>query len=502
MGSMTRWLDVEVGASDVELNTLPSNVALIDLHNDNEYKLLIGDLGKGLQGPELKVFKGAMQVSDLALPDLPLGVVGLYTSVNMPRSPPIIALLEPTNHNISSIEGIAANLTAIPSKILTAQSRQFLTLSADQQLEYLEQMPELPVKAPVEISCITTLRMCSVDRYAVSCLVVGTEDGEVVVLDPQTFTPLSQAKLCTVKKTPYQIVATGLYSVDYRLTVATREKTVCLLKREWSEGRVLFTTEEHIIAVEVVTADSSVVVICADHTMQSYSKKAGRHGAGAGAAPRRDAGGRRAGLGTRPAVRRHGAEGRSLRGSLMLKILKRTADFNAHAAGVDLAPSLPSGQKPWLIPKKSKLFLEQSFELSRLRLTAAKTLLEAHVTSDNSVGAGAMESMRLTAELSRLRLTAAKTLLEAHVTSDNSVGAGAMESMRLTAEEVFDDNINPDVFFRPVTGQAGDRSLVKILLLKEGRRSPVLAATVQMPPTDPMMLPFDKIQSEDNAWNN
>lgn len=52
---MTRWLDVEVGASDVELNTLPSNMALVDLHNDNEYKLLIGDLGKGLQGPELKV---------------------------------------------------------------------------------------------------------------------------------------------------------------------------------------------------------------------------------------------------------------------------------------------------------------------------------------------------------------------------------------------------------------------------------------------------------------
>lgn len=44
----------------------------------------------------------------------------------------------------------------------------------------------------------------------------------------------------------------------------------------------------------------------------------------------------------------------------MLKILKRTADFNAHAAGVDVVPSLPSGQKPWLIPKKSKLFLEQS----------------------------------------------------------------------------------------------------------------------------------------------
>ena len=44
----------------------------------------------------------------------------------------------------------------------------------------------------------------------------------------------------------------------------------------------------------------------------------------------------------------------------MLKILKRTADFSAHAAGVEMSPSLQAGQKPWIIPKKSKLFLEQS----------------------------------------------------------------------------------------------------------------------------------------------
>lgn len=43
----------------------------------------------------------------------------------------------------------------------------------------------------------------------------------------------------------------------------------------------------------------------------------------------------------------------------MLKILKRTADFNAHAAGIEPA-SNSIYNKPWHIPKKSKLFLEQS----------------------------------------------------------------------------------------------------------------------------------------------
>lgn len=62
-------------------------------------------------------------------------------------------------------------------------------------------------------------------------------------------------------------------------------------------------------------------------------------------------------------------------------------------------------------------------------------------------------------------------------------------------EEVFDDNISPDVLFRTVTGEGGQSALVKILLLKEGRISPALAATVLMPPTDPMMLPVDKMQA-------
>lgn len=55
MGSMTRWLDVEVGSDDVDLNTLPSNLALVDLHNDNDFKLLVGDFGRSDEGPKLRV---------------------------------------------------------------------------------------------------------------------------------------------------------------------------------------------------------------------------------------------------------------------------------------------------------------------------------------------------------------------------------------------------------------------------------------------------------------
>lgn len=52
---MSRWLDVEVGTDDIDLNTLPGNLALVDLQSDNEIKLLVGDIGRGEEGPKLKV---------------------------------------------------------------------------------------------------------------------------------------------------------------------------------------------------------------------------------------------------------------------------------------------------------------------------------------------------------------------------------------------------------------------------------------------------------------
>ncbi|XP_026329865.1 Bardet-Biedl syndrome 1 protein [Hyposmocoma kahamanoa] len=554
-----------------------------------------------------------MQISDVVLPDLPLGVAGLYTSES--RNSPILAvafnscvymyrnmkmfytyylpavefnesekeawkwLSDSLNHTPEGIVASVQSLKATSPNILSLQSRQFLAMSTDQQLEYLEHNKDLSFRKVPEIACITTLKMHSIDRYSISSLVIGSEDGEVIILDPQTFTSISQAKVCIVKKTPHQMIATGLYNVDYRITIATREKSVCLLKREWPEGRILFNTDDHIIAIEVIPTDNSVMVICADHTLASYSKKGKKHwslvlehrpvsmtlmpimhlgvtlvavGLASGHVDLYDAKSRRDGLFVRDiaSVMKFGQLGQeehvfiivTASGTLMLKILKRTAEFNAHAAGIELAAAA-NAQKPWLIPKKSKLFIEQSMrerehaitmhesfqhELNRLRLTAAKTLLEAHVKSDNFIGIGALEPVRLAAEVEGLGPVFRVTLIIENTSNDKAViglailfhvhtanykvsnpyikvpllAPGRKLKFPTRIEEVFEENINPDIFFRSVTGQGGERSMVKILLLKDGRDSPVLAATVQMPPTDPMMLPYDKMQATADFGNN
>lgn len=616
MGSLTRWLDVEVGSSEVDLNTLPCSLVLLDLHNDNDFKLIVGDLGRDEESPKLKVFKGTMLISDMVLPDLPLGVVGFYTSETTPHTVPVVAvafssciyiyrnmklfykyylpsidlsiseteiwtqLTDPLNHDLEKIKQITDKFNALPQKVLSLQTRNFLTLSMDERLEYLENNGGVPMKRVPEVVCISTLKMNSVNKHYVSCLIVGSEDGDIFILDPHTFTHLNEAKLCAVKKTPYRIVATGQYNVEYRITVATREKSVCVLKREWSEGRLLFSTEEHIVAIEVMVADNSIMVICADNTLAYYSKKGRKQWC--------------LNLEHRPvamtlvtvthlgvtltavalasghvylydgkicvdtlfikdvvSVIKFGQLGQEEHvlaivtscGNLMLKILKRTADFNAHAAGLDISSSAAISQKPWMIPKKSKLFLEQSMrerenaipmhvlfqqDLNRLRLMAAKTLLDVHVKSDNSVGIGSMENVRLSAEVEGLGPVFRVTLIIENKSTEKAViglsilfhvhtmyykvshpyikvpllSPGGKLHFPTKVEEVFDDNINPDVIFRPVTGEGTERTLVKVLLLKEGKKQPVLAATVQMPPTDPMMLPLDKIEAVSGYHNH
>ncbi|CAK1552617.1 unnamed protein product [Leptosia nina] len=255
MGGMSRWLDVEEGTNDVRLDTIPSNIGIADLNNDNEFKLLVGDMGNS-EEPKLKIFEGAMLISDINLPDVPLSVVSFYASETQPKPPPLVAvafnsridiyrnfkvfyrfqlpsikieeseieiwkqLKDPTNYNDTSVTRLCEELESL-SNDLCYQSKTFLLMTIEEKLSFLE-TAELPNEIPTEFVCLTTLKMSALDKMAVSCLVVGTEDGDIIVLDPHTFTQLLKANLNTVKSQPYQIVATGLYNTEYRITIATR----------------------------------------------------------------------------------------------------------------------------------------------------------------------------------------------------------------------------------------------------------------------------------------
>ncbi|VVC96200.1 unnamed protein product [Leptidea sinapis] len=509
MGSTSRWLDVEVGTNEIHLDSLPSNVVVADIHNDNEFKLVVGDFGKPNEGPKIKIFKGAMQMADMLLPDLPLGVVCFYASETSPKSAPLIAvafsscvyvyrnlklfykyylpsielnkseldvwkqLKDPVNNNEESIILLTKKLSSIPTDVLSRQSLSFLALPMDQKLEYLDTIDEDPKKLQPEISCVTTMKLSSNDKHAVSCLVIGSESGHV-------------------------------------------DKAVILLKHGSTEGRHLFSTEEHIVAIEVMTFDNSIMVICCDKTLSSYTKKGKKQWW--------------LSLEHRPvamclvpvlhlgvtltAVALSSGHVYLYDGKIKRDTVFVRAEFNGQAAGVDLGnPSV--GQKPWMIPKKSKLFLEQSMrerenatamyetfqhDLNKLRLKVASTLIEAHTRSDNTLAVGDLESIKLAAEtksvvgLSVLFHLTTSYKVDTPYIKVPLLSPGCKLRFRTKIEEIFSENMNPDILFRSVTGQGGEGSMIKILLLKAGKCRPVLAANVQMPPTDPLLVPYDKMQ--------
>ncbi|KAL4714061.1 hypothetical protein ACJJTC_008415 [Scirpophaga incertulas] len=162
--------------------------------------------------------------------------------------------------------------------------------------------------------------------------------------------------------------------------------------------------------------------------------------------------------------------------------------------------------------------MHQSFqrELNRIRLLAATTLRDAHLRAENSVGAGAMESIRLSAEVEGLG-----PVFVVRVEAHNCGSRPAMGLMIIfqahasyrparpcikmplippngklvfptKVEELFED-AGPEAVLRAVGGAGGARAPLRLVLAVGGRAPPVLAATVPMPPTDPIMLPFDNM---------
>ncbi|GBP84353.1 Bardet-Biedl syndrome 1 protein [Eumeta japonica] len=165
--------------------------------------------------------------------------------------------------------------------------------------------------------------------------------------------------------------------------------------------------------------------------------------------------------------------------------------------------------------------MHESFQmdLQKLRLTAAKTLLEAHEKSENTFGVGVLEPLRLSAEIEGLGPVFRVVLIVENTSTEKAVmdlailfhmpatnyrvsnpyikvpllAPGGKLKFPTKVEERFDDVINPDVLFRDITGDSGESSLLRMLLLKNDKI--VLAATARLPPTDPFMLPYDKIQA-------
>uniref|UniRef100_A0A8D2LGN2 BBSome complex member BBS1 n=1 Tax=Varanus komodoensis TaxID=61221 RepID=A0A8D2LGN2_VARKO len=324
---------------------------------------------------------------------------------------------------------------------LSVQSLRFLALDPPEMESFVNQHKVHPIKRQTVITCMATLKKNMVDEEAISCLVIGTENEEILILDPEAFTVLAKMSVPSV---PAFLDVMGQFDVEYRLSVACRNGCIYILRRD--SKRPKYCIELSAQAVGLVRVQKNIVVACSDETLQGYTQKGKKLWVvPLPAAPvtmrlleeklqsfqavlvalangevhmYRDKNLvnviKTQDIVTSICFGRYGREDNTLLmttkgGGLIIKILKRTATFDKGDAvvGAPVAQSIKLN-----VPKKTKLYVDQTLrerengvamhrvfqtDLNRIRIMAARAYVRALECSMTPVSESLQEPLKMNA---------------------------------------------------------------------------------------------------------
>lgn len=332
---------------------------------------------------------------------------------------------------------------------LTYRSGDFLSLPDEaQRLAYALAMVNQPLDRHVPITCLGVLNRSSAEEKAASSLVVGTEHAKLLFLNPHATHALFWVDLPAA---PTSLVCRGLLDVDYRVYAACRDGRIYVARKD-KPPAVAVSRASHI--VDFVVTDANIIVATMDGCITAFSHRGHSDYALHMASPVvcttvlrlekvqhveallvalangevRLYNGKEL-VSTIPAVEgnvvtamRFGSYGREdaalllgyRSGLLAVKMLHRQTTFSAGDTGTSLPP--PEQSIPLDIPAKTALFVQQTRRekdqatemhdalqraLCKLRLSAARTLVNALTDGQGAVMAGA-SGLRLDAALAGL----------------------------------------------------------------------------------------------------
>ncbi|XP_077482534.1 BBSome complex member BBS1 [Stigmatopora argus] len=417
---------------------------------------------------------------------------------------------------------------------LSARSLRFLSVDGDDLEDFVRLHKQQPVKRQTVITCMSTLKKSTADEDGVSCLLIGTESGHLCVLDHEAFVILAKMSL---PAPPTAMDVTGQFDVEFRITVACRDGNIYILRRDSEKAKCCVELTSH--PVGLLRVGKNVVVGTADHNLQAFTQKGKKLWKVALPAAIRTmapmelpARGLQAVLvalancevqlyrdknllstvrtpAAVSAVRfgRYGREDSALvmsteGGALMVKILKRTAEFQER----DGAPGPPAAQGVRLnVPKKTKLYVDQTLrerehgaamhrafqmDLARLRLAAARAYARALESSLAPVSSGPGRSLKITAAVRglgpSLELTlglqntaARRPLRDLSVSFLYDAASYRLREPLLKIPLLLPGPVYP---LRTLVERLGDvPDVIKVFVLAGGRGAPLLTAHVNMP---------------------
>ena len=115
---------------------------------------------------------------------------------------------------------------------------------------------------------MTTIKRAVVEENAISCLVVGTENKDIYCIEPDAFTILSSITLPSV---PVFIDVSGLFEVEFRLIVSCRDACIYMIKRGNKTAKLLVQLTSQ--PVGLIQSNANIIVGCMDKTLSCYNSK-------------------------------------------------------------------------------------------------------------------------------------------------------------------------------------------------------------------------------------
>uniref|UniRef100_A0A7S1IQI7 Bardet-Biedl syndrome 1 N-terminal domain-containing protein n=1 Tax=Eutreptiella gymnastica TaxID=73025 RepID=A0A7S1IQI7_9EUGL len=271
---------------------------LADIAGDGSHKLLVADASR-----TLKVFSGTELVAENPLLDVPSAICCFYMSYNDAVHRPAVAIssgpyiyiymnlrpyykftLPPVevnqveadiwanlrNQKITIAQAVEDLENAKENGVsLTSRSLDLLALEddGDKQMSYVAEHKNSPLVQQTVIVTMAVLKKDKEEHGAIGCLVIGTENCRILILDP---TGSSIMKKVSLPSIPAFIVATGLYDVDYRIVVACRNGNIYTVRDGELTGVVIELESQ---PCGLCRVDKSIMVGTMANVMHSYHVK-------------------------------------------------------------------------------------------------------------------------------------------------------------------------------------------------------------------------------------
>ncbi|XP_030385738.1 Bardet-Biedl syndrome 1 protein homolog [Scaptodrosophila lebanonensis] len=302
------WLNVDTEDEMPKLTTLSSCMALSDVQCDGYVRLLAADISLEDDEPSarLKVFRGLRLKQEQLLPGIPAAIESLYIDETEPKTPVIaVAIAESVlffrhmkpyfKFTIPALEvddlelEVWRQLPVMPTKRdalldslrnlehakLSRKSQKLLQLSEEERESFISTHADSPVGRHGNIVAMCCLKRVSSDANPPSHLVLATDTGDILILEPQGFNLVYQARTCAYETTPSLLSVQGTFETDFSILVGTRNGGVYLLRKSTNEGhgQEVFKISSPLTGLLMLPIDQTIVVTTMEHFYQCYSKR-------------------------------------------------------------------------------------------------------------------------------------------------------------------------------------------------------------------------------------